>query len=152
AARLAGKYFIVHQMGEKEFAPSALPGYITRAFISDGLPDIMAAASLVVSRSGANTLSELSALGKPMVLIPLPTAGSRGDQLRNAEVFRKAGAAVVLQEEEITPESFLSTVEGLLQDKPGLSRMAAQARSLSGGDSAGRIAALIMELARGRAR
>jgi len=152
APRLAGKYFIVHQMGEKEFVSSALSGYVTRAFISDELPDIMAAAALVVSRSGANTLSELAAIGKPMMLIPLPTAGSRGDQLRNAEVFRKAGAAVVLQEEETSPESFLFAVEELLQDTARLSRMAAQARSMSGGDSAGRIAALIMERAAGRTR
>jgi UDP-N-acetylglucosamine--N-acetylmuramyl-(pentapeptide) pyrophosphoryl-undecaprenol N-acetylglucosamine transferase len=152
APRLAGKYFIVHQMGEKEFTPSALPGYVTRAFIGEELPDIMAAASLVVSRSGANTLSELAALGKPMMLIPLPTAGSRGDQLRNAEVFRKAGAAVVLREEKTTPESFLTAVESLREDKARLSAMAAQARSMSGGDSAGRIAALILERATDRTR
>jgi UDP-N-acetylglucosamine--N-acetylmuramyl-(pentapeptide) pyrophosphoryl-undecaprenol N-acetylglucosamine transferase len=145
APKLAEKYFIVHQMGEKEFTPSPLPRYATRAFIREELPDVMAAASLVVSRSGANTLSELAALGKPMILIPLPLSGSRGDQLRNAEVFRRAGAAVVLPEETTGPESFLSAVTALLGDPGELSRMAARAKGLSGGNPAGTIARLIRE-------
>jgi UDP-N-acetylglucosamine--N-acetylmuramyl-(pentapeptide) pyrophosphoryl-undecaprenol N-acetylglucosamine transferase len=145
APRLAGKYFIVHQMGEKEFTPSTLPRYVTRAFIREGLPDIMAAASLVITRSGANTLSELAALGKAMMLIPLPVSGSRGDQLRNAEVFRRAGAAVVLPEEKTTPESLLCAVEALLDDPAELSRMAARAKGMSRGNPAGQIAGLILE-------
>jgi hypothetical protein len=83
AARLVRVCFVVHQMGEKDFTPSRLPGYHTASFITEGLPDIMAAADLVVCRAGANTLAELAALGKPMVLIPLPSSGSRGDQLRS---------------------------------------------------------------------
>jgi len=132
-------------MGEKEFSPSVLPRYRTAAFIGDELPDIMAAADLVVSRAGANTLSELAALGKPMLLIPLPTSGSRGDQLRNAEVFRRVGAACVCREEETTPEVFFSAVESLLGDPQRLSQMAAGASSLSGGNPAGHIARLIRE-------
>jgi UDP-N-acetylglucosamine--N-acetylmuramyl-(pentapeptide) pyrophosphoryl-undecaprenol N-acetylglucosamine transferase len=103
----------------------------------------MAAADLVVSRSGANTLSELAALGKPMILIPLPTSGSRGDQLRNAEVFRRAGAAVVLKEEQTTQETFFSAVEFLLTDSQRLSEMGLRAKSMSGGNPAGHIASLI---------
>jgi len=143
APKLAGKYFIVHQMGEKEFTLSQLPHYVTAAFIKEGLPDIMAAADLVVSRSGANTLSELAALGKPMILIPLPISGSRGDQLRNAEVFRRAGAAVVLKEEQTTQESFFSALEFLLTDSQKLSEMGLRAKSMSGGNAAGHIASLI---------
>jgi UDP-N-acetylglucosamine--N-acetylmuramyl-(pentapeptide) pyrophosphoryl-undecaprenol N-acetylglucosamine transferase len=145
ASKLAQKYCVIHQMGEKEFSPSVLPRYRTAAFIGDELPDMMAAADLVVSRAGANTLSEMAALGKPMLLIPLPTSGSRGDQLRNAEVFRRAGAALVFREEETTPEVFLSAVESLLGDPQRLSQMAAGARSLSGGNPAAHIASLIRE-------
>lgn len=141
--RMVKTCFVVHQMGEKEFAPSRLPRYVTAPFISNGLPDIMAAADLVVCRSGANTLSELAAIGKPMILIPLPSRGSRGDQLRNAEVFSKAGAATVLKEEQATAESFLSAVDSILRNPQRLSRMAAQARSMSRGDAAEAIARLI---------
>ncbi|HUI70894.1 MAG TPA: undecaprenyldiphospho-muramoylpentapeptide beta-N-acetylglucosaminyltransferase [Spirochaetia bacterium] len=145
AAGLVQKCFVVHQMGEKEFVPSRTPGYITMAFIGEGLADIMMAADLVVSRAGANTLSELAALGKPMVLIPLPTTGSRGDQLRNAEAFSRAGAAMVLKEEETTTQSLLSTLESLIDDHQRLSQMAARASSMSKGSPASHIAGLILE-------
>ena len=59
----------------------------------------MAAADLVISRAGANTLAEIAALGKPSLLIPLPASRSRGDQLRNAAIFRSRGASVVLEED-----------------------------------------------------
>jgi len=143
--RLVEACFLVHQTGEKDFLPSTRRGYFTTPFLSDGLPDIMAAADLVVSRSGANTLAELAALGKPMVLVPLPASGSRGDQLRNAEVFSAAGAAVVLREEKTTPETFLSEVLSLLTNPQRLSQMAEKARTMSRGAPARDIARLIRE-------
>jgi UDP-N-acetylglucosamine--N-acetylmuramyl-(pentapeptide) pyrophosphoryl-undecaprenol N-acetylglucosamine transferase len=142
--QLLTRCFLVHQMGEKEFAPSRHPRCFTAPFIGEGLPDIMAAADLVVCRSGANTLSELAALGKPMLLIPLPSSGSRGDQLRNAEVFFHAGAAVVLKEEQATGEAFLSTVDSLLGDRYKLSEMGVRAQGMSKGNAASEIARLIM--------
>ncbi len=145
AGRLAEKYFVVHQTGERDFAPSRLARYFTAPFISEGLPDIMAAADLVVCRSGANTLAELAATGKPMMLIPLPSSGSRGDQLRNAQVFSRAGAATVLQEERATAESFLSAVDSLLGNPQKLKEMGALARTLARGDAAADIARLIQE-------
>ncbi len=145
APRLVEACHVVHQMGEKDFAPSRLGGYSTAGFITEGLPDIMAAADLVVCRSGANTLAELAALGKPMVLIPLPSSGSRGDQLRNAEVFAAAGAAFVLREEEATPESLLSAIRSLLADPRRLAGMASCALRMSAGSPAREIARLIRE-------
>ena len=145
APRLVARCFIVHQMGEKDFVPSRRPGYSTASFITEGLPDIMAAADLVVCRAGANTLAELAALGKPMLLIPLSSSGSRGDQLRNAEVFRDAGAAVVLGEDQATPETFLSAVDSLLGDPRRLAKMAVAARGMSRGNPARDIARLIRE-------
>ncbi|HET6452715.1 MAG TPA: undecaprenyldiphospho-muramoylpentapeptide beta-N-acetylglucosaminyltransferase, partial [Spirochaetia bacterium] len=129
-----GRFFIVHQTGEKEFDESARrPGYHPAAFFREELPDLLAAADLVVSRAGANTLAEIAALGRPSLLVPLPASSSRGDQLRNADVFRSRGASVVLPEETATPESFAREIDRLF-DEPGLlSSMGKSAFGLAGG-------------------
>ncbi|HVP18455.1 MAG TPA: undecaprenyldiphospho-muramoylpentapeptide beta-N-acetylglucosaminyltransferase [Spirochaetia bacterium] len=145
APRLVRTCFVVHQMGDRDFAPSRRPGYYTAGFITEGLPDVMAAADLVVCRAGANTLAELAAMGKPMVLIPLPSLGSRGDQLRNAEVFGSAGAALVLKEDTATSESLLAAIESLLRDRRRLAKMAGAARGMSRERAAAEIARLIRE-------
>ena len=75
--------------------------------------------------------------------MPLSTAGSRGDQLRNAEVFRAAGAADVLHEETASPAALLERVRELLADPGRLAAMAAAARALAAADPAGRIADLL---------
>lgn len=96
AQELVKEFTVIHQMGAFSFKESKIDGYITRDFIRDELPDFIAAADLVVSRAGASTLWESAALARPAILIPLGSGSSRGDQLKNAEVFEKAGAAVVL--------------------------------------------------------
>jgi UDP-N-acetylglucosamine--N-acetylmuramyl-(pentapeptide) pyrophosphoryl-undecaprenol N-acetylglucosamine transferase len=147
--------FVVHQTGSVQGEgqpqthehPPAPPGdhYLPIPFIGAELADVMAAADLVVSRAGANTLSELAVLGKASVLIPLPRSVSRGDQLRNAEVCRAAGASVVLREEVTTPQSLASTVRSLLADGERLRRMRDAARSLGSERPAAAIAKLILE-------
>ena len=96
APELVKRCRILHQMGDLTYQESALEGYETRRFIGAELPDYLAAADLVVSRAGAGTLWELASLGKPMVLIPLGSGSSRGDQLKNAAMLEKRGAARVL--------------------------------------------------------
>jgi UDP-N-acetylglucosamine--N-acetylmuramyl-(pentapeptide) pyrophosphoryl-undecaprenol N-acetylglucosamine transferase len=143
--------FVVHQMGERDFAPSAREGYFTAAFLSAEMPHLLAAADLVVCRAGANTLAELAVLGKPSVLVPLSTAGSRGDQLRNAEFFRAAGAAIVLPEPGADGSALLDAVTALLGDKERLAGLGRAARTLGKPDATARIAALIRERALERA-
>ena len=95
--KLCARHTIVHQTGKHEFDGEKPAGYISREYIAEELPDILAAADLLVSRAGASTLWEAAALGKPMLLIPLGTAQSRGDtDEKNAGVFSAAGAARVL--------------------------------------------------------
>jgi UDP-N-acetylglucosamine--N-acetylmuramyl-(pentapeptide) pyrophosphoryl-undecaprenol N-acetylglucosamine transferase len=142
---LLPRAFVVHQMGAKEFVPTSRPGYHGAAFFKTELPDVMAAADLVVSRAGANTLAELAALGKPSLLVPLPETGSRGDQLRNAEQFRAAGAARVIEERDATAGSFAAAVAALLDDPGALRDMGVAARSLGAGNPAALIAGLIRE-------
>ncbi|MGD0725500.1 MAG: undecaprenyldiphospho-muramoylpentapeptide beta-N-acetylglucosaminyltransferase [Spirochaetia bacterium] len=143
--RLVPLHFVVHQMGAHDYSTSGLRNYFPAAFFSAELPDIIAAADLVICRSGANTLAELAALGKPSVLIPLPRNGSRGDQLRNAEVFRARGAALVLQEQDATADSLLAMVCPLLADSRRLREMGSRAGSLSAGRPAETIARLITQ-------
>ncbi len=141
--RLVASCCVVHQVGGSPAARRAR--YLPLPFIGEELPDVMAAAELVVSRAGANTLSELAVLGKPSVLIPLPLSSSRGDQLRNAERFRAAGASVVLDEAAGSPGLLADTVEALLADRERLGRMGAAARSLGAPHAEREIARLIRE-------
>ncbi len=132
---------VVHQMGEKDFKPSRQKGYLSAAFFQDELAHLMAAADIVVSRSGANSLAEIAVLGKPSILIPLPKGGmSRGDQIRNAELFRKEGAAVVLPQESASGPGLLRIVTELLGDRARLREMGNRARALSTQGSAEMIA------------
>jgi len=140
---LLPRLFVVHQMGPREYVPREEKGYFPAPFFGDELADIMAGADLVVSRAGANTLAELAALGKPSVLIPLPQSGSRGDQIRNAEYFRRCGASVVLPEQELDATAFVPAVIGLLSDPPRLARMGSAASTLGAGRPAEVIARLI---------
>ena len=86
-------------------------------FIKEELRDLLAAADLIISRAGANAICEILALRKPNILIPLPAAASRGDQILNAESFQKQGFSYLLPEEEITNEKFLDTIHQVYSDR-----------------------------------
>ena len=71
----------------------------------------------MVARAGANSICELLALHKPNILIPLSRNASRGDQILNANSFKKQGFSVVLEEEEVTPELLLNTIDEVYQNR-----------------------------------
>jgi len=96
------------------------------AFFSD-LPRRIADSHLVVSRAGASTISELSAIGRPSVLVPLPTA-ARDHQAANARAWAASGAALVHREGEGGPEAFAALLTRILADGRALARMAGLAR------------------------
>lgn len=99
---------IIHLVGKGNLDNELvnIDGYIQFEYVTDELPDLLAASDLAVSRAGSNAIFELLALKKPMLLIPLSAAQSRGDQLLNAAHFESLGVAKVLQEEEIPSQSF----------------------------------------------
>ena len=103
------RWRIVHQSGENSIAPVRSSDYVTRPFFSDELPDILAASDLLVCRAGASTIWEGAALGRPMLLVPL-VEGSRGDQVRNAAIFERAGGARVF----LQPETLVRDVAAAL--------------------------------------
>ena len=138
---------VVHQMGKRTFQPIAKAGYLAVEYIYEELPDLLAAADLIICRAGANTLSELAALGKPAVLIPLPVSASRGDQIRNARYFASHGGAVYLKQEDATSEGLLETVRNLLNNVPRRRTMSAGMRNLGDPEAVKRISEIIKERA-----
>jgi UDP-N-acetylglucosamine--N-acetylmuramyl-(pentapeptide) pyrophosphoryl-undecaprenol N-acetylglucosamine transferase len=127
---------VVHQTGKADFIPADREGYYKAPFFHGELPDLLAAADLVISRAGAGTLWENGVTGTPAVLIPLGRGSSRGDQMRNARLFSERGAAEVLAGEEATPEALLERVRSLLEDDARRVRMAERARELCNRDAA----------------
>jgi len=113
--RLVEMYDIIHLCGKgkTDEALQSVAGYKQFEYVTTELPDLLHAADVVVSRAGSNSIFEFLALRKPMLLIPLSKQKSRGDQLLNANIFNKQGWASVLEEEEVSPESFLAAIENL---------------------------------------
>lgn len=146
---------ILHQAGARHAestqaayqASRADPARWQVAAFLDDMPQRFAAADLVLARSGASTVAELAAAGKPAVLIPFPQAAD-DHQRKNAEVMADAGAARMLIEAELTPEKLQEVLVALLSDRNELAAMADRARKLAHPDAAERIAAMAMELAR----
>lgn len=97
------------------------------------------AADLALSRSGAASLSELSYYGIPSLLIPYPFA-AENHQVLNAEIFSREGAAVVVEQSQVTVENFAREIGTLLRDETKLASMSAQARSLAPADAAACVA------------
>jgi len=106
----------------------------------------LAAADLVVSRAGAATLGEFPALGKPAILIPYPYAG--GHQERNARFLEERGAALVIQDSELS-QAFLPAILSLLGDEEQLKGMAERAKALAYLDAAEKLAEILKGLSPG---
>ena len=114
-------------------------------FFAD-LPARIAASHLIISRSGASTVAELAAIGRPSILVPLPHALDQ-DQLANANVLVKAGGAIVLTQDEFTPERLAAEIAAFAADADKLSAMAAGAKSAGVLDAADRLADLVLRVA-----
>jgi UDP-N-acetylglucosamine--N-acetylmuramyl-(pentapeptide) pyrophosphoryl-undecaprenol N-acetylglucosamine transferase len=143
---LVKKCFVVHQTGEKNIQQhKQLRHYYTSPFLKDELPHIMAAADLVISRAGANTLWELAVTGTPSILIPLGTKSSRGDQLRNATIFKAAGASIVITEESVTDRNLLETIFYLLDNESALMKMSKSAHDIGKPRASENIVKIILE-------
>lgn len=120
--------------------------YVVVERLGDELADVYALAAIVVSRSGAGTVAELAALGKPSILIPLP--GTGGDEAtKNARVLADVGAAVVIPQAEATPELVASRIVALIADADRRQRMRDAARTVAPHHAAETIAAELVRLA-----
>lgn len=112
---LLKRWQIIHLCGKGKLDESLSDtrGYVQYEYVQKELADLFALCDLVISRAGANAICELLALRKPTLLIPLSAKASRGDQILNARSFEKQGFSKVLEEEELTRETFLAAVEDL---------------------------------------
>jgi UDP-N-acetylglucosamine--N-acetylmuramyl-(pentapeptide) pyrophosphoryl-undecaprenol N-acetylglucosamine transferase len=148
---------VLHQAGARQ-AEATLAAYRAsgadparwevRPFLDD-MPRRFEAADLVLARSGASTVAELCAAGKPALLVPFPLAAD-DHQRKNAEVMVEGGAAALLPESELTPAVLLTLLQRLLEDPHKLGQMGERARLLAHPDAADRIANLVRSLAASR--
>jgi UDP-N-acetylglucosamine--N-acetylmuramyl-(pentapeptide) pyrophosphoryl-undecaprenol N-acetylglucosamine transferase len=110
------------------------------------LPARMAASHLVVGRSGASTVAELTAIGRPGILVPLPHALDQ-DQHHNAGVLMDAGGAIRLPQTEFTPDRLASEIAALAAEPQRLATMAAAAKRAGAIDASDRLADLVLRVA-----
>ena len=113
---------IIHICGKGNLSEELrdTPGYTQFEFVTDELPHLFAAADIVLSRAGSNSLCELQALKKPMLLVPYPLSASRGDQVLNARSYAQRGLALVLEQEQMTRETLVAHLHQLLEQKDQL--------------------------------
>jgi UDP-N-acetylglucosamine--N-acetylmuramyl-(pentapeptide) pyrophosphoryl-undecaprenol N-acetylglucosamine transferase len=140
---------IVHQTGQADFDEcrseydhAGVPAEVS-PFI-DRMADAFARADVLICRSGASTVAEVAAAGKPAIFVPLPTAADN-HQFKNADVFATRGAGVLLEQKDLTPARLAQSVGDIFRDRENMLRMGAAARELSHPYAAARVA----ELAKG---
>ncbi|MEO1331119.1 MAG: undecaprenyldiphospho-muramoylpentapeptide beta-N-acetylglucosaminyltransferase [Pseudomonadota bacterium] len=152
---LRERIVLVQQVREEDrarvqavYASAGIHGELA-PFFSD-LPETMAAAHLIIARAGASSIAEITAIGRPSILAPYPHAA--GDhQTANAAALRKAGAAVVTPDAEMTPQGLAATLEALFAEPERLTEMAVAAKALGRPNAAERLADLTEKVARGDA-
>jgi len=119
---------VLHLCGKGNLDESLMDtkGYCQKEFLSEEMPDALAVADIVLSRAGSNTLSELLALQKPMLLVPYPLGASRGDQIQNAKSYASQGLARVLMQEDMTAQTMTDGLIKLLEQKEALLKALAE--------------------------
>jgi UDP-N-acetylglucosamine--N-acetylmuramyl-(pentapeptide) pyrophosphoryl-undecaprenol N-acetylglucosamine transferase len=151
-AAAAGHVAITHQTGERDL-DMVREGYSRAGLAARVEPFLydmdreMKAADFVICRAGATTLAELAAAGRASVLIPLPTA-TDDHQRKNAEAFVRHGAAVMIEQRELTGERLAGEVIALAADAGRRARLAASAKGLARPDAAAAIVDRVLDLAR----
>jgi UDP-N-acetylglucosamine--N-acetylmuramyl-(pentapeptide) pyrophosphoryl-undecaprenol N-acetylglucosamine transferase len=142
---------IVHQTGERDYndaqaAYANLGDSVEVYRFIDDMPGLFARAGLIMCRSGASTVAEITAAGKPAVFVPFPRAAD-DHQKRNAEALERTGAAIMLEESKLNRETLVETVGSLFSQPSRLEKMGDAARRLSHPNAARDIAAMAARLA-----
>jgi UDP-N-acetylglucosamine--N-acetylmuramyl-(pentapeptide) pyrophosphoryl-undecaprenol N-acetylglucosamine transferase len=152
-AKLKDRLDIVHQTGPKDvervrqaYDASAFANARVVAYL-DPIADEIAAADLVVSRAGAMTVGELSAIGRAAIFVPFAAATNNHQEL-NARVVERAGGGVVITESELTPERLASVISEIASDTDRSARMGAAAKALAVPDATRKIVDLLEKIER----
>lgn len=138
---------VVHLCGKEKVDNLLLTtkGYKQFEYVRSEMKDIFAMADIVISRAGANAISELLSLKKPNILIPLPASSSRGDQIMNAKSFESQGFSIVIDEDDLTKKLLLEKVQELYFNRASYIKAMGQS---SQRDSISTITGLIEEAVR----
>ena len=136
--------FVTHQTGELDYAAvsqaySSLPFEAEVTPFIDAMDEAYAQADLLLCRSGATTIAELTAFGKAAILVPFPYA-IYDHQRGNAEALNDRGAADMILDQDLTAEILAERIRGYISDRGRIERMAASARAMGRPDAAARIA------------
>jgi len=153
--KITSRVQVIHQCGVgnyedirqaiSDFGLANIENYHLYPFLSDNLNDAYAISDLVVSRAGANSIAEIINLNKPAILVPLSnSAGSH--QLKNAYYYSSKGAALLLDETNLTPNMLYDAIFGILDNKLKQMQMIRAARQLMSPDAARLIAEEIIRL------
>jgi len=151
ARHLQARFAVVQQAREEDLArvmdiyARAKVAADVAPFFAD-LPARIASSHIVVARSGASTVAELAAIGRPAILVPLPHALDQ-DQSANAGVLERAGGAMRLRQDDFTPDRLAAEISALASAPQKLVAMAAAARSQGAIDAAERLADLVLRVA-----
>lgn len=143
---LTQAFDVVHIRGKNNLRSGFLPcGYKQFEFVNCELPHIYAAADIMVSRAGATAVFEILSLALPALLVPLPKATSRGDQILNAQYFKEKGFSLVLEQENMTPQTLMDSIRTLYDKRETLrDRMKRENRT----EAAEQVARVIIDAAR----
>ncbi len=138
--------WIVHLTGDSDPDAASLqhPHYFAKPFYHD-MASLLGRATLAISRAGAGSLTELAVMGTPCILIPYPFA-AEDHQTYNGTIFAEAGAALLFQQADLTPELLSSKVTYLLNSPKQLAAMRERMRSLAVTDSVEQLAALVQQV------
>lgn len=109
--------------------------------------NVLKKTDLIITRAGASTIAEITAIGVPAVMIPSPYV-THNHQEKNAKVLEENGSAIVIKEKELSSEKLLSTIDGLINDENKLKEMKKNSQILGVRDSATKIAEIVEELAK----
>jgi UDP-N-acetylglucosamine--N-acetylmuramyl-(pentapeptide) pyrophosphoryl-undecaprenol N-acetylglucosamine transferase len=155
-ADMRASLFVVQQCREEDLArvEAAYRAAGVRAHLATffaNLPEEMAKAHLVIGRAGASTVAELTVMGRPAILVPLPHAIDN-DQLNNATRLAESGGGWCIEQKELTPERLASAIGRLLNAPDTLTQAAAAARRQGRPDAVARLADLVEELVGSRTK
>jgi UDP-N-acetylglucosamine--N-acetylmuramyl-(pentapeptide) pyrophosphoryl-undecaprenol N-acetylglucosamine transferase len=140
--RLLAEVQLIHVAGIGKASGAHASRYHEREILTNEMPHALAAADLVVTRAGMGTLTELAALGKACLVVPMPDS----HQETNAALFANSGAAMLLNERETDADAFAAAILELIKDAPRRAELGAAMARMSRPDAAARMAARIVAL------
>jgi len=154
--RLLETYEIIHQCGEKNFDETeelagkkgvkvGRGGYHLVPFIKNEMKDVMACSDLILSRAGGSAIAEIAANSKPSILVPI-SKSANDHQLHNAFEIAKKGGAMVLKEENLTPELLLRKIDTIMNDLPLRKEMGEKAKFFYRPSAAEDLAKIVLKL------